>query len=403
MKIIEQKNSTKRVLASLNKEKRHKQTLGFLGNQGFYVYEETSIGDLTDAINKDPGNVYAMAVVDSEMKVKGMIITRDLFSMMGRQYGRAILSKKQAGEVAKEYRFFDYRQNIFAAEENLGEGMQGEELSYYILVDENHVYKGLFSSRDLLIYLSNITRNDINMAQTIQRRISKEESSIHELKFDLVASTRSAKGVGGDYYSLLKSHEDKWIISVCDVSGKGISASLLTTTIWGMMSIYNFKKGLPRFLYKVNNYIYNTFESEKFITGIFMEFDACTGEISLCDMGHSYLFLYRQGKFKKLSVKGNMPIGVAPSGKLQITRLQLQPGDYLFIPTDGLLEQENHSRELYAASNIGTILKACEDRPIEDINRRIKENFFQFKGEEHLHDDVTYLLLKYYEEPTDEY
>lgn len=391
------------LLKQLKKEKRHKQTVGFLGDGGHYVYETDLVGDVSDALTRSERSIYALAIVDFEMKVKGLLLTRELYSMMGRQFGRAIMSKKMVGEIGREYRSFDYRQNIFSVESKFSDGNNENEVEYYILQDEKNHYKGIFSSRDLLIYLSNITRNDIEMARNIQRRISREESSIHEVKFDLVASTRAAKGVGGDYYSLLKSHGDHWIISVCDVSGKGISASLLTSTIWGMMSIYDFRKGLPAFLHKVNNYIYNTFESEKFITGIFMDFNAKTGEVQLCDMGHSYLFLHRKGRFRKMDVQGNLPIGVAPSEKLTLTRLNLKPEDYLFIPTDGLLEQENNLKELYPASNIGTIINAHHHRPIEEINQKIQDHFFDFKGEEHLHDDVTYLLLKYYEKVEDNY
>lgn len=383
--------------------KHHKQSLGHLGKNRFYTFETVKVGDLVDALNLMEERISALAVVDYGLKIKGIIVTSDLYSMMGRQFGRAILSKKMVGELAEEIHCWDYRQNIFALEEELGEDRLDQDRQFFMLSDEEQKFKGLFSTKDLLVYLSDITRKDIDLARTLQRRISREESSVHELKFDLVASSQAAKGVGGDYYSLMKTQGDNWIISVCDVSGKGVAASLLTTTIWGMMSIYPFRRGVAPFLYKVNNYIYNSFEAEKFITGIFLEFHAASGEISICDMGHSYLFMYRSGKFKKLELQGNMPIGVAPSTKLRISKIKLKPGDYLFIPTDGLLEQENSHKELFQPETIGTIIKDLEEQPIEDMNREFRRSFMEFKGKEHLHDDVTYLLLKYYDEPLDRY
>lgn len=384
-------------------EKHHKQSLGHLGQNRYYTFESIKVGDLVDALNQKEERISALAVVDYSLKVKGIVVTSDLYSMMGRQFGRAILSKKMVGELAEKIHCYDFRQNIFALEEELGQNNLEQERQYFMLCDDEQKFKGLFSSKDLLIYLSDITRKDIDLARTLQRRISREESSVHELKFDLVASSQAAKGVGGDYYSLMKTQGDNWIISVCDVSGKGVSASLLTTTIWGMMSIYPFRKGVAPFLYKVNNYIYNSFEAEKFITGIFLEFNAASGEISICDMGHSYLFLYRREKFKKLSLQGNMPIGVAPSSRLLVSKIQLNPGDYLFIPTDGLLEQENNKKELFQPREVGRIIKELENRPIEDMNRKILQSFMEFKGKVHLHDDVTYLLLKYYDAPSDIY
>lgn len=380
-------------------EKLHKQSLGYLGrHKGYYVYENQNAGELTDALNQEEEDIQALAVVDSSLKIKGLIITRELFGLMGRQFGRAVLSKKRVGEIAGEYRSFDHRQNIFAIESLLNEDMQKQETEYYLLQDQQKRYRGLFTSRDLLIYLSNITRQDIETARKLQHRISREESAIHEVSFDLLASTRAAKGVGGDYYSLQKTGKEKWILSLCDVSGKGISASLLTSTLWGMMSIYDFDNGLVPFLKDVNRYMYHTFESEKFITGVFMELDTKTGLVQFCDMGHSYIFLHRDGRLKRLQIRGNMPIGVALYSKLEQSRIQLKQGDTLFIPTDGLLEQENDQGELYSVKNVGTIIKSCEQESIETIHQRIQEHFQGFKGEEHLHDDVSYLILKYHGE-----
>lgn len=380
----------------LPKEKRHKQSLGYLGQiNAYYVYEHQNVGVLTDALNQETEEIYALAVVDSSMKIKGMIKTRDLFGLMGRQFGRALLSKKKACDIAGAFRSFDFRQNIFAVESFLSKDMQKQETEYYLLKDQENRFKGLFSSRDLLIYLSNITRKDIETARKLQQRISREESSVHEVQFDLLASSQAAKGVGGDYYALHKTRGQRWILSLCDVSGKGISASLLSSTLWGMMNIYDFDKGLLPFIKEVNKHIYHTFESEKFVTGVFMDFDAERGILDLCDMGHSYIFLHRDGRLRKLSVKGNMPIGVALCSKLEMSRIQLQKGDTLFIPTDGLLEQENGHGELYQSRNIGTIIQSCQDSSIEEIHKRIQNHFMDFKGEEHLHDDVSYLILKY--------
>lgn len=355
--------------------------------------------------DKSSSHIYSLAVVDNNMKSLGLIVIRELFALIGRQYGRAILGKKNVEDVMnREAQAFNINENIFAVGDTLEENLRNDEITYYLLRDNDHIYKGIFSSRDILIHLSNMTKNDMIMAQSIQRKISREETSIHETRFDLVASTQPVMDVGGDCYMIKNFHKNRWLFSVCDASGKGIAASLLTTTIWGMMSIYEFRQGVMPFLKKVNNYLYDTLESERFITGIFLDFHAKSGKVQIYDMGHSYLYIHRKGRLKRIPLTGNPPIGIQELENISVGALQLREEDYLFIPTDGLLEQVNSAGTMYSIKRVETIINKNLNKPIEFVKNEIRQDFLDFKGKEHVHDDVTFQLLKYYgKEATDEY
>ncbi len=387
-------------------EKRRKQTVGFLGADSFYVRDDCTVEELLRALEESSEtSLYALAVVDRNMKNRGLIVLRELYSLIGRQYGRAILGKKTVNAVMnRETPAFNIDDNIFSVGEELEKNLRDDEITYYLLHDNDYVFKGIFSSRDILIHLSNMTKNDMVMAQSIQRKISREETSIHESHFDLVASTQPVMDVGGDCYLIKKYHKNQWLFSVCDASGKGIAASLLTTTIWGMMSIYDFTGGLSSFLKKVNSYLFETLESERFITGIFLDFHADTGKVHIYDMGHSYLYIHRTGRLKRIPLKGNPPIGIQELKNFSVGTLQLNEGDYLFIPTDGLLEQSNQEGRFYSIKRVQTIINKNLNKPIDQVKTEIRRDFLEFKGKEHVHDDVTFLLLKYYDrEAKDEY
>ena len=387
-------------------EKRRKQTIGYLGTGSFYVKEDCTVEELLKTLedNRDT-SLYALAVVDSRMKNRGLIVLRELYAKIGRQYGRAILGKKTVDAVMnRDTPAFNINDNIFSVGDELEENLKNDEITYYLLHDNDRSYKGIFSSRDILIHLSNITKNDIIMAQTIQRKISREETSIHEVQFDLVASTQPVMDVGGDCYLIKKYQKGRWLLTVCDVSGKGIAASLLTTTMWGMMSIYSFTDGVRPFLKKVNAYLYATLEAERFITGIFLDFDALSGKVRIYDMGHSYMYIHRRGRLRKIPLTGNPPLGIQNPDHLSMGTLKLNEGDYLFVPTDGLLEQSNGEGQLYSIKRVQTIINRNFNRPIEFVKNEIRQDFLAFKGREYVHDDVTFLLLKYYgREATDEY
>lgn len=374
-----------------------KQSIASLCRIGWYVNENMTISRLTELLSNEK-NIPAVGVVNDSGYAIGIIETSTLFASMGRQYGWVILGKKKVSEFSISVLRFNNKQNIFNVAESLEKNLNDKEIAYFLLEDSKGSYQGLFSSKDMLLHLSEMTKNDIAMAHRLQQKIANKKFSIHQTTFDLIASTESAKGLGGDYYYAKSYEKDKWIIAICDVSGKGVAASLLTTTIWGMMSIFNFKKGLPSFLKCVNKYIFQTFDAEKFITGIFIDFNALTGEIKICDMGHSFIFLSRKNKVKQLELNGNMPIGVTKDCyDFKISKTILKTGDYLFLPTDGLLEQENGNKELYDISRINKIIEMNKHKPIEKISNSICKDFNNFKKGEYLHDDVTFILLKYYE------
>ncbi|MDC7222820.1 MAG: SpoIIE family protein phosphatase [Spirochaetales bacterium] len=387
-------------------EKQRKQTIGFLGTGSWYIHNDCRVEELMRALeDHKSSHIYALAVVDRELKNLGLIVTRELFSLVGRQYGRAILGKKSVQDVMnRETPAFHMNENIFAVGDQLEENLRNDEITYYLLHDREHHFKGIFSSRDILIHLSNMTKNDMVMAQSIQRKISREETSIHETRFDLVASTQPAMDVGGDCYLIKNYHKNRWLFSVCDASGKGIAASLLTTTIWGMMSIYEFHQGVSLFLKKVNNYLYAALESERFITGIFLDFHGKSGKVLIYDMGHSYLYIHRKGRLKRIPMTGNPPLGIQELESVSVGTLKLKEEDYLFVPTDGLLEQSDSKGALYSIKRVEKIINKNIHKPIEFIKNEIRQDFQKFKGKEHVHDDVTFLLLKYYgKEATDEY
>ena len=391
-----------RVLRRLGEEKRNTQTIGILSDRSWYVSAEAKVEDLADDLTEHP-TVMAVAAVEADMTVCGVISRRDLMGTLAKPYGRDVLRRRPVREQAVAVPLFEYSQNIHTVSEALGDDLHGEDVSWYALVDGQRVFRGLFSSRQMLIYLSDMSRNDLEMARTLQKKLTGEVSSIHEMKFDLVASSKMAKGVGGDYYSVDKYSGEKWIISVCDVSGKGMAASLITSVMWGMSSIFDFRKGLGEFVRMVNRYLFRTFEAEKFVTGIFLDFDPAAGRVIVCDMGHSYIYLYRDGRLSRIKTNtGNLPMGIMPENEPVLNRMKLKPGDLLLIPTDGLLEQENLDGELYTPERIQSVLDANGRRQLDDIHAALLSDFNAFRGARHLHDDVTYVLLKYFDEHEDD-
>jgi sigma-B regulation protein RsbU (phosphoserine phosphatase) len=389
------KETETRLIHILPENKSHDQSIQKIAHNLFYVYADALITFVVDEMNR-AGNLAAVGVVDEEMKIIGILIQRDISSLLSRPYGRDVLRKKTAGEQCVDAKRFDPHDNIFSVAEEIDAEMKAPGISYYLLADEQNRFHGIFSTKGMLIYLSHLTTQDIATARRLQMRIVKEREYIDTPNLEIITSSIPAKGVGGDFYAVHKYSETNWILCVCDVSGKGVAASVLTSVLWGMMSIYDYKKGLKTLVKELNDYIVQTFEGEKFVTAAFVDFNEITGKCTICDMGHSHLFVYRDGNLHKLKTNStNLPIGIMPDVEVILNTLQMEEQDILFLITDGLIEQQGTDNSEYSIKRVESVFNQTREEALEKTHSTVLADFNQFRGNKHVHDDVTFVMLKY--------
>lgn len=364
----------------------------------YYINKNSTIEELSIDLDKME-NVFTIGVVDDDYNIEGIVVRRELFDKLGKNFGRDIYKRKSVSEVTKKVKIFNSNKNIFGIAEELKNELYQSNILYYALEDDQKEFYGVFSTKDLLMYLSEITQNDINLAKNLQMNIVKDEDYIETANFSAIGASRMAKGVGGDFYTIKKIGEYKWIMAICDVCGKGISASLISAIVGGMFEAYDFNKGLKDFIFYLNKYIYHTFKLEKYLTGLFIEFNEENGKINIFDMGHcmgkSNLFLVRDNKYGILETKNyNLAIGLIEDVTANNDSYTLNKNDLLALITDGVTDQRNTRDEEYGIKNfIRVVIKNSQS----DL-KKIKDSFFEdiriFKGTSHQQDDITFILLR---------
>ncbi|MFP4364211.1 MAG: SpoIIE family protein phosphatase [Spirochaetia bacterium] len=364
----------------------------------WFVRDTTVINELADELNVRD-QIFAVGVVDKNHTVLGVITRKDLFDLLSKPFGRDVLKKRTVKEVVQIVRTFNFNRNIFSVSEEIEADMNSQKTIYYVLTNWQNQYRGIFSTKDMLLYLSNTTRMDIAASQKLQSRIVNAETRQSCREFEMIGISNMARGVGGDYYYAQSYAPMKWLFSVCDVSGKGISASFITALLWGMFRMYNFSSGIGRFLKKINQIILETFQSEKFVTGMFLDMDVSTGEIVLCDMGHSYIWIYRNGKFLKVQTSGNNPpLGVLGNLTPELNKFSMQQNDILLVFTDGIIEQTNPQGEEFGMNRIKSIFTKVDSNDIHEIKDNLIKEYHRFRENQAMHDDLTFILLKYHKQ-----
>ncbi len=392
-----EKKSSPGVLRICSRERPRGRSLSVssIASCFYYVHRDTLIGDVVEELNTHE-TVLAIGMVGDDGEALGVITRRELFNLLGRSFGEDAARDMPVSRIAKDTGIYREDANTITVSGQIAGEMEKPTLRFFLISDSDGKFAGIFSTRDIMMHLAAITRKDLDTAGTIQSRIVPEKTFMAEGRVEAGASTQMAMGVGGDFYSIRSFHDNKWFLLTADVSGKGMGASLLTSIAGGFIHMYDFSGGIKQLVKKMNNYIFNTFNAEKFITSVFMFLDGSNGDLSICDMGHSMVYLLRKNKFHNIrSGKTNLPLGIVENIEPRSVRLKLIPDDILLIVTDGVTEQCDTEKNEYGTDRCAEIITENRDESLEKIMSLLKDDINRFRGDEQQYDDISFMLVRY--------
>lgn len=380
------------VFRRISVDRVHGSSVMRVASQYAYIHIDDNIEMIADSFSRHI-EVLAVGVCDSEGRLLGIIERGELFHRLGRPFGRDILSRKSAIEVYEETECFSSSANVFAVAEAVENfARDRERIRYFGLVDETGRFSGLFSSIDILSYLGSITQQDIQLAGQLQSRMLSPSISLDSHASRFRGCSHSAKGMGGDFCYVHKLDENRIFFTVCDVSGKGAAASIITGLLWGMLRVYDWRKGLPNFIQEVNLALIQSFHLEKYLTGVFGIYNQDNREMILADMGHSHCYVVRGSKIRHIdSERKNLPVGIELNLEPSLLKITLKQGDVLACITDGLLEQENASGICRSADEW---LLPLLNVPFEKCCTELEQQFMEFSSGVVQQDDISALFMK---------
>ncbi len=363
----------------------------------YYVSADAPVHQLLAELKEPYG--YAVAVVDESLRVKGIVIPEELVEMLGKPFGRDLLQRQSVSDIMRPARIFPYDEYTQAIRERIRADLNRDESSHYLLVDESGEFRGHFSSRDVLIHAMSDHERELATATTIQSRLVKPYVAVRNERISITCSSVMAQGVGGDYYFVREYQPGKWFFCLCDISGKGIAAAIITAVLSGFFYNADFDEDVDVLVRRLNRIILDTFQLEKYLTGFFAKFSEKTGLFEYCDMGHSWFFVVEANTAQQISPEAdNVPIGLVDDPPVNTRYLRFEPGMAIMLISDGIVEQENRAKEPFPVAEAGRIISESLQRG-EDLVRakiRILESFFSFKQDMPQHDDISFLIFHYF-------
>jgi sigma-B regulation protein RsbU (phosphoserine phosphatase) len=235
---------------------------------------------------------------------------------------------------------------------------------------------------------------EAELAADIQRRLLP--SSVPEIEgYEIAGWNRPARHVGGDYYNFIEAPDERLAFLVADVTGKGMPAALMVSTLHSALHLLIDRQPLDADLVAgLNNHIWDSSASNKFITLFLGALDREGGKLSYLSAGHNPALLLRSGgDVVELGAAG-MPLGLFKRAQYSFGSLDLEPGDLLCVYSDGITECESPQQEEFGESGLTELLRECAQLPLTAIVKAIDEAVLDFAGGAEQGDDQTLVLLR---------
>src|SRR5271169_2450346 len=280
----------------------------------------------------------------------------------------------------------------------------GAELQGILYLD-SHFLSGKLSSvnQDILRTIANgaatlVENAALVQAEEVARRVQQEMAIAAEIQQRLMSVTvpevpfakvnavsYPCKDIGGDFFDLVYTEKGLSLV-VADVSGKGVSAAVVASTLQGMLySHLTEDSSLPEMLGTVNRFLFEKIGGQKYATLVIARLYP-DGQLELVNCGHVPPVIVSGHTVTRVE-HGNLPVGLMPGVKYTAVMHQLKPGDRLVVVTDGVTEAEDASGEFFGSER----LDSCCAGGFLGIEQAVTK----FRGNTPLSDDCTLTEMTY--------
>lgn len=243
------------------------------------------------------------------------------------------------------------------------------------------------------------TAGQLDAARRIQMGLLPDPQRLFagENRFSVAALLEPALAVGGDYYDCFMLDTNRLCLTVGDVSGKGIPASLfmaIAKTLSGTLT--RREADLARAVCEVEQELNRENGEFLFVTAFIGIFDAMSGELEFVCAGHDAPLLLRNGEVSKIDTASHSgpPLCATEGYAFVSDRIRLQAGDQLCLFTDGVTEASN-GHSLFGAERLQATLQANAGRSPAEITGALRDAVRSFESGHPAADDLTLLVLHY--------
>ena len=246
---------------------------------------------------------------------------------------------------------------------------------------------------DELLLRDRMTR-DLQLAALVQQSFLPERTPEFS-GVEFAATYQAAQAVGGDFYDFIGQGPDRMLVVVGDVSGKGVPAALLMAKMTSDVRFFSLQEREPKdIVARLNDHMTQSNIEDAFVTLMIAAVDMKQHTIALSNAAHCPAILRRAraGDAIQIATEGNFPLGVMPDTKFEQQTYPLDPGDVVFIFTDGVTEAMNASDDVYGFDRLERAV-ATAPGSAEGVLQYVAADIKEHVGDTPQSDDVTCVCI----------
>ncbi|GAB4320282.1 MAG: hypothetical protein Kow0059_14530 [Candidatus Sumerlaeia bacterium] len=242
-----------------------------------------------------------------------------------------------------------------------------------------------------------------------QKRLEREMEIAREIQMNLLphvypdvpgfefsALSLPAKQVGGDYYDFIDLGEGRLGLCIADVSGKGVPAAIILSTMRTALKLLLEKSGedLPAVMNRLNRIICRDTTEEMFVTMVLGILDSDARRFEYCNAGHCSPLMWQGGGVVEL--ESNSPVvGIEEQSLFHTSRVTIQPGTLLVFTTDGVTDLMNPAGELFGKSALKSFVEQNALLAVRRFRDALYQRLLAHQGHAEQFDDLTILVVRH--------
>ena len=242
-----------------------------------------------------------------------------------------------------------------------------------------------------------LLRIELETARAIQENLLPKQLPQYD---DVAVGAKlvAADQVGGDYFNISKLNDRESLFLITDVSGKGIPAALIVSTIHSCLQTFLHLNqqhfDLLGFVSNLNTVLIESTTSDKFATCWFGLYDHQTKKMTSVNCGHNPPFIFRQGEKELIALnEGSIFLG-GIQVPIVSQEVQLMPNDVLLVYTDGVTEAWDENEEMYEEERMQGIIQKNIVKSPSDMVIALFDDIYRFIGTTKQSDDITCFIIK---------
>ena len=238
-----------------------------------------------------------------------------------------------------------------------------------------------------------LAKNELEAGRKVQRALMPKENP-EIAGWNIWLFTRPANEVGGDLVDYLRLDENKTILTIADVAGKGLQAALMTSklqaTIRALATEIN---GLSDFGKKINKIFHRDSLPNLFASMLLIQIDSDSGKIDFINAGHFPPLIVNDKEIKELS-KGDIALGLVSNAEYNEQTLLLEQNEIFISYSDGVFEAKNEYGQFFGIDRFQKLIKNSSNNSPKQIGEYIVSQLEQFIGDYPAADDISLIIMK---------